>query len=45
MRLEHHVDLIIDGGSCGIEPSTVLDLSHDGVRVLREGKGSVTGLV
>ena len=44
-RLEHHVDLIIDGGSCGIEPSTVLDLSQDGVQVLREGKGRVAGLV
>ena len=44
-RLEHHVDLIIDGGSCWIEPSTVLDLSQDGVQVLREGKGRVAGLV
>ena len=43
-RLERHVDLIVDGGSCGIEPSTVLDLSEDDVRILREGKGSVAGL-
>ena len=44
-RLEHHVDLIVDGGSCGIEPTTVLDLSKDDLRILREGKGSVAGLL
>ena len=44
-RLERQVDLIVDGGSCGIEPSTVLDLSEDDVRILREGKGSVAGLL
>ena len=43
-RLEHQVDLIVDGGSCGIEPTTVLDLSKDDLRILREGKGSVAGL-
>ena len=44
-RLEHHLDLIVDGGSCGIEPTTVLDLSKGDVQVLREGKGSVAGLM
>ena len=44
-RLEHQVDLIVDGGSCGIEPTTVLDLSKDDLRILREGKGSVAGLL
>ena len=44
-RLEHQVDLIVDGDSCGIEPTTVLDLSKGDVRVLREGKGSVDGLM
>lgn len=37
--LEQQVDLIIDGGYCGIEPTTVIDL-HDGSPVLvRKGKG------
>ena len=27
-RLEHEVDLILDGGTCGIEPTTVIDLSE-----------------
>ena len=43
-RLERRVELIVDGGSCGIEPTTVLDLSKGDVQVLREGKGSVAGL-
>jgi tRNA threonylcarbamoyl adenosine modification protein (Sua5/YciO/YrdC/YwlC family) len=40
-RLEHEVDLVIDAGPCGIEPSTVIDLSGDTPRVLRAGKGSL----
>jgi tRNA threonylcarbamoyl adenosine modification protein (Sua5/YciO/YrdC/YwlC family) len=40
-RLEHQVDLVIDGGSCGVEPSTVIDLTEDTPRVLRAGKGSL----
>ena len=43
-HLENEVDLIVDGGSCGLEPSTVLDLSKGDVRVVRKGKGPVDGL-
>lgn len=43
-RLEHQVDLVIDGGSCGLEPSTVIDLAGDEPEVVRRGKGPVTGL-
>jgi tRNA threonylcarbamoyl adenosine modification protein (Sua5/YciO/YrdC/YwlC family) len=39
--LEDALDLVIDAGSCGLEPSTVIDLSGDAPRVLREGKGSL----
>lgn len=42
-KLERRVELIIDGGSCGLEPTSVLDLSGDSVKVLREGKGDVSG--
>jgi tRNA threonylcarbamoyl adenosine modification protein (Sua5/YciO/YrdC/YwlC family) len=38
-RIGHAVDLILDGGNCGLEPSTVVDLSTDAPRVLRAGKG------
>ncbi len=44
-RLQNDVDAVIDGGSCGLEPTTVLDLSEGRVIVVREGKGSVAGLV
>ena len=37
--LEHEVDLVIDGGYCGMEPTTVVDLADDAPRLLRAGKG------
>lgn len=40
-RLEHQLDLVIDGGACGVEPSTVIDLTEDTPRVVREGRGSL----
>lgn len=41
-RLEHHVDLVIEGGFCGMEPTTVVDLCGEVPRVIREGKGDPT---
>lgn len=41
-RLEHQVDLVIDGGACGLTPSTVIDLTSDAPVVLRYGKGDVS---
>ena len=38
-RLEHTVDLIIDGGHCGVEATTVVDLTGSTPVVMREGKG------
>ena len=40
-RLERELDLVIDGGSCGTQPSTVIDLTEETPRVLREGRGSL----
>jgi tRNA threonylcarbamoyl adenosine modification protein (Sua5/YciO/YrdC/YwlC family) len=42
-RLEHDVDLVIDGDFCGIEPTTVVDLVEGIPLVLRQGCGSVEG--
>ena len=39
--LEHEVALVIDGGFCGMEPTSVVDLSGDEPRVMREGLGDV----
>ena len=38
-RLEQLVDVIIDGGVCGLVPTTVVDLTSDVPKVLREGLG------
>ena len=38
--LEHAVDLVIDGGYCGMDPTTVLNLTDDEVVVVRKGAGS-----
>ena len=37
--LEHQVDLIIDGGYCGIDPTTVVNLEEESPQVLRTGLG------
>jgi tRNA threonylcarbamoyl adenosine modification protein (Sua5/YciO/YrdC/YwlC family) len=37
-RLEHALDLVIDAGPCGVEPSTVVDLTTDQPLILRRGK-------
>jgi len=42
-RLGNRVDIIIDGGACGLEPTTILDLSRGRVDVIRRGKGSIEG--
>jgi tRNA threonylcarbamoyl adenosine modification protein (Sua5/YciO/YrdC/YwlC family) len=40
-RLERDVDLVIDGGHCGFEPTTVIDMSEGAPQVLRVGCGPV----
>ena len=40
-RLEHQVELIMDSGSCGIEMTTVIDLTKDVPELIRQGKGSI----
>ena len=40
-KWKHLVDLVIDGGYGGNEPSTVIDFSEDEPQIIREGKGSL----
>ncbi|MCW8905874.1 MAG: L-threonylcarbamoyladenylate synthase [Sedimenticola sp.] len=40
--LGHQVDLVIDGGFCGMEDSTVVDMVSDPPVVLRAGKGDTS---
>ena len=42
LRLEHQVDLVIDGGTGGVEPSSVVDLSSGVPVVVRRGRGDVS---
>ncbi len=45
-RLEKSLDLIIDGGACSMEPTTVIDLTTETPLLVRQGRGdpSVFGL-
>ncbi len=38
-RLEHDVDLVIDGGQCHIEPTTVVDMTDGNPIIQRIGRG------
>jgi tRNA threonylcarbamoyl adenosine modification protein (Sua5/YciO/YrdC/YwlC family) len=38
-RLEKQVELVIDGGACSLEPTTVIDLTGDEPALVRQGRG------
>ena len=40
-RLEHAVDVIVDGGIGGVRPTTIVDLTSGEARVVREGVGTL----
>jgi tRNA threonylcarbamoyl adenosine modification protein (Sua5/YciO/YrdC/YwlC family) len=39
------LDLVLDGGVCGLIPTTVVDLSEGQVQIVREGAGAIDELV
>ena len=39
--MEHQVDLVIDGGFCGLESTTVVSFEDDVPAIVREGMGDV----
>lgn len=41
-RLEHELDLVIDGGACNTELTSVIDLAEDAPSVIRVGRGDVS---
>lgn len=43
-RMDRQVDLIVDAGATGIEPTTVVDLTGPVPQILRPGKGSAEAL-
>lgn len=40
-RLEHEVAVVLDAGPCGVEPTTVIDLTGSTAQIVRKGKGSI----
>ena len=38
-RLDHDLDAVLDGGDCGVQPTTVVDLSQPVPEILRRGAG------
>jgi tRNA threonylcarbamoyl adenosine modification protein (Sua5/YciO/YrdC/YwlC family) len=37
--LERQIELVIDGGACGLEPTTVIDLTEEEPVLIRQGRG------
>lgn len=43
-RLRHDVDVVVDAGACGVEPTTVVDLSGGEAVLVRRGRGALEPL-
>jgi tRNA threonylcarbamoyl adenosine modification protein (Sua5/YciO/YrdC/YwlC family) len=41
-RLGRSVDVVLDGGNCGLTPTSVIDLSGESAVVVRKGRGEVS---
>ena len=42
VRLDREVDVIIDGGDCGLDPTSVIDLTGDEPVILRASRGDLS---
>lgn len=43
-RLDHEIDFVLDAGSCGVEPTTVVDLTGREAVLVRKGRGDISAL-
>ena len=43
--LEHELDLVIDGGYCGFEATSVVDMTEEETAIARQGAGDVSAFV
>ena len=43
-RIGHQIDLIVEGGTTGVEPTSVIDLSEGSINILRKGRDDTTAL-
>ncbi|MFT9870617.1 L-threonylcarbamoyladenylate synthase [Bacillus mobilis] len=41
-RLDHEVDVVVDSGDCGTEPTTVIDFSGGETEIVRRGAGDAS---
>jgi tRNA A37 threonylcarbamoyladenosine synthetase subunit TsaC/SUA5/YrdC len=41
-RLEHDIDAVLDGGNCGVVPTSVIDLAVSPPAIVRRGKGDLS---
>lgn len=44
-QLRGRIDMVIDGGACSVEPTSILDLTDGTAVVVREGKGDVSAFL
>jgi tRNA threonylcarbamoyl adenosine modification protein (Sua5/YciO/YrdC/YwlC family) len=43
-RLDHQIDFVLDAGGCGVQPTTVVDMTGPEAVLVRQGKGDVAAL-
>ena len=43
-RMQKQVDIVIDGGYCGLELTTMVDMASDEISVMRPGIGDISRL-
>jgi len=43
--LQHQVDLVIDGGFCGMEATSVINLVEDAPEIIRQGAGDISSFI
>ena len=41
-QLDHALDVVVDGGACGLDPTTVIDMVADPPEVVRQGLGDTS---
>jgi tRNA threonylcarbamoyl adenosine modification protein (Sua5/YciO/YrdC/YwlC family) len=43
-RLDHQIDFILDAGACGVQPTTIVDLTGAEAVLVRQGRGDISQL-
>jgi len=43
-RLDYQIDFVLDAGTCGVQPTTIVDLTGAEAVLVRQGKGDVSQL-